>query len=88
MAEQLTYDQIVEHIVQSKAIPNVVRVPDIVLDDSLRSQSTMRPRYKPWESPQPLGGSSGSNVGGSSTQEAAQPQEQPRDGQNASSAQE
>lgn len=54
MAEQqLTYDQIVEHIVQSKAIPNVVRVPDIVLDDSLRSESTLRPRYKPWESPQP-----------------------------------
>ena len=87
MAEQLTYDQIVEHIVQSKAIPNVVRVPDIVLDDSLRSESTMRPRYKPWESPQPLGGSSGSNMGGSSAEEATQSQEKPQNGQNASSAQ-
>ncbi|CAB4254907.1 similar to hypothetical protein KAFR_0E01900 [Kazachstania africana CBS 2517] [Maudiozyma barnettii] len=49
MSTELTYDEIVEHIVQNKEIPNSVQVPNIILDDSQRSESTMSPRYKPWE---------------------------------------
>lgn len=49
MSEELSYDQIVDHILQDKSVPNVVKVPDIVLEDSMRSESVMRPRNKPWE---------------------------------------
>lgn len=47
--QELTYDQIVEHIVSDKPVPNVVEVPNITLDESLRSASEMAPRPKPWE---------------------------------------
>ncbi|QLL33581.1 hypothetical protein HG536_0E04920 [Torulaspora globosa] len=46
---ELTYDEIVDHIVSDKPIPNVVEVPNITLDESLRSASEMAPRPKPWE---------------------------------------
>ncbi|QLQ81142.1 hypothetical protein HG537_0E04970 [Torulaspora globosa] len=47
--QELTYDEIVDHIVSDKPVPNVVEVPNIILDESLRSVSEMAPRPKPWE---------------------------------------
>ncbi|SMN20784.1 similar to Naumovozyma castellii NCAS_0D01800 hypothetical protein (partial), partial [Maudiozyma saulgeensis] len=38
MSSELTYDEIVEHIVQNKEIPNSIQVPNIILDDSQRSE--------------------------------------------------
>lgn len=49
MSNELTYEQIVEHIIENKEIPNAVNVPNIILDDSKRSESKMIPRNKPWE---------------------------------------
>lgn len=47
--QELTYDEIVEHIVSDKPVPNLVQVPNIILEESLRSVSEMAPRPKPWE---------------------------------------
>lgn len=49
MSEELSYDDLVEHIVLNKPIPNVVQVPDTVLDSKLGSQPRLTQRIKPWE---------------------------------------
>lgn len=46
---ELSYEEIVHHIVSDKPIPNVVPVPDITLSKSSRTISEMQPRRKPWE---------------------------------------
>lgn len=48
-SQDLSYEEIVHHIVSDKPVPNVVQVPDITLSDALRTESEMRPRPKPWE---------------------------------------
>ncbi|CUS24538.1 LAQU0S17e01200g1_1 [Lachancea quebecensis] len=49
MSGQLTYEELVDHIVNEKPIPNIVNVPNVTLDASLVTKSNMRPRPKPWE---------------------------------------
>lgn len=45
----LSYEEIVHHIVNDTPVPNVVEVPDVTLSESMRSASEMKPRPKPWE---------------------------------------
>lgn len=56
MAEDLSYEELVDHIVTNKPIPNVVQVPDVTYDESERTQSELKPRPKPWELQDKLGG--------------------------------
>lgn len=49
MPESLSYEELVEHIVANKPIPNMVQVPDITLNQSQRTKSEMKTRLKPWE---------------------------------------
>ncbi|SCU79213.1 LAMI_0A07800g1_1 [Lachancea mirantina] len=45
----LSYDELVEHIVSNRPVPNIVEVPNLALDASLRTESQLKPRPKPWE---------------------------------------
>lgn len=56
--QDLSYEELVHHIVSNKPVPNVVQVPDITLNESLRTASVLKPRRKPWESEQKDGASS------------------------------
>lgn len=47
--QELTYDEIVHYIVSDRPFPNVLEVPNITLNEELRSNSEMVPRPKPWE---------------------------------------
>lgn len=47
--EELSYDELMDIIVNNKTVPNVIDVPDIVLDQSLVSEATLQPRMKPWQ---------------------------------------
>lgn len=49
MNRQLSYEELVDHIVNNKPVPNVVSVPNITLDPSMRTESLLKPRVKPWE---------------------------------------
>ncbi|CCE61105.1 hypothetical protein TPHA_0A00200 [Tetrapisispora phaffii CBS 4417] len=49
MSNGLTYDELVDHIMNDKSIPNVTAVEDIVLDEKERSANELKPRSKPWE---------------------------------------
>ncbi|KAG0673328.1 hypothetical protein C6P41_001037 [Kluyveromyces marxianus] len=46
---ELSYDELMDIIVNNKPVPNVIDVPDIVLDQSLVSEAHLQPRLKPWE---------------------------------------
>lgn len=48
--QDLSYEELVHHIVSNKPVPNVVQIPDITLSESLRTASVLQPRSKPWES--------------------------------------
>lgn len=50
--QHLSYDELVDHIVNNKPIPNVIHVPNIAHDESLRTKSQLQPRAKPWEANQ------------------------------------
>ncbi|CCD23959.1 uncharacterized protein NDAI_0C02990 [Naumovozyma dairenensis CBS 421] len=49
MSEELTLNELVEHITKNKPVPNIVHVDDIVLGEELTTISIMAPRAKPWE---------------------------------------
>ncbi|SJM85164.1 uncharacterized protein ZBIST_2080 [Zygosaccharomyces bailii] len=49
MSESLSYEELVDHIVSNKPIPNMIQVPDITLNESERTKSEMKTRLKPWE---------------------------------------
>ncbi|CAR21430.1 uncharacterized protein KLTH0B01782g [Lachancea thermotolerans CBS 6340] len=49
MSGPLTYEELVDHIVNEKPIPNILSVPNVTLDPSLVTKSNMKPRPKPWE---------------------------------------
>ncbi|AQZ17173.1 YJR012C [Zygosaccharomyces parabailii] len=49
MSESLSYEELVDHIVSNKPIPNMIEVPDIILNESERTKSEMKARLKPWE---------------------------------------
>ncbi|CDO93704.1 unnamed protein product [Kluyveromyces dobzhanskii CBS 2104] len=46
---ELSYDELMDIIVNNKPVPNVVDVPDIILDQSLATEHNLKPRLKPWE---------------------------------------
>ncbi|QLG71005.1 hypothetical protein HG535_0B00430 [Zygotorulaspora mrakii] len=46
---ELSYEEIIDHIVSDKPLPNVVAVPDVTLCESLRTVSEIPSRPKPWE---------------------------------------
>ncbi|AAS51260.1 ACR033Cp [Eremothecium gossypii ATCC 10895] len=48
--QELSYDQLVDIIVNGKPVPNLVEVADQVHDESQCSESKLCPRKKPWES--------------------------------------
>ncbi|QEU60716.1 hypothetical protein KDRO_D04100 [Kluyveromyces lactis] len=48
-ATELSYDELMDIIVNNKPVPNVVDVPDIILDQSLATGHHLKPRLKPWE---------------------------------------
>ncbi|AGO11293.1 AaceriACR033Cp [[Ashbya] aceris (nom. inval.)] len=55
--QELSYDQLVDIIVNGKPVPNLVEVADEVHDESQCSESKLNPRKKPWESadiPEPI----------------------------------
>ncbi|SCU91440.1 LADA_0F09978g1_1 [Lachancea dasiensis] len=45
----LSYDELVDHIVNGKAVPNILHIPNVTLDASLSKDASMKPRAKPWE---------------------------------------
>ena len=47
--QQLTYEELVDHIINDKPVPNILAVPNITQDPSLITKSSLRPRAKPWE---------------------------------------
>ncbi|CAR29571.1 hypothetical protein ZYGR_0AD02540 [Zygosaccharomyces rouxii] len=49
MAEGLCYEELIDHIIANKPIPNVVQVPEVTYDESERTHSELKPRPKPWE---------------------------------------
>ncbi|EDO17921.1 hypothetical protein Kpol_1010p37 [Vanderwaltozyma polyspora DSM 70294] len=46
---QLSYDELVDHIVNNKPVPNVKVIPNITHDESEISKSELKPRGKPWD---------------------------------------
>ncbi|SCU97352.1 LANO_0E15808g1_1 [Lachancea nothofagi CBS 11611] len=48
---QLSYEELVHHIVSGTPVPNILHVPNVTLDASLSKESNIRPRAKPWEKP-------------------------------------
>lgn len=55
MVENLSYEELIDHIVTNKPIPNVVQVPERTHDESQRTQSELKPRPKPWEIQEKVG---------------------------------
>ncbi|CCF58344.1 hypothetical protein KAFR_0E01900 [Kazachstania africana CBS 2517] len=49
MSEDLSYEELVDHIVNDKPVPNVVNIPNVVHSEAMRTESTLTPRLKPWE---------------------------------------
>lgn len=54
MVESLPYEELIDHIVTNKPIPNIVQIPDITYDESQRTQSSLKVRPKPWETKQKI----------------------------------
>ncbi|CEP62663.1 uncharacterized protein LALA0_S06e00826g [Lachancea lanzarotensis] len=46
---QLSYEELVDHIVNDKPVPNILHVPNVTLSSSLSKDSNMHQRLKPWE---------------------------------------
>ncbi|CAI4044938.1 hypothetical protein SUVZ_10G2020 [Saccharomyces uvarum] len=47
--DELSYEELLDHILNNKPIPNIVEVPDVTLDESLSSSPSLKPRTRPWE---------------------------------------
>ncbi|AET41550.1 uncharacterized protein Ecym_8268 [Eremothecium cymbalariae DBVPG len=54
-ANNLSYDDLVDIIMNDKPVPNAVEVEEVILDESCRTKSQLQPRPKPWEAIQPSG---------------------------------
>ncbi|SCU79115.1 LAFA_0B00826g1_1 [Lachancea sp. 'fantastica'] len=46
---QLSYEELVDYIVNDKPVPNIMHVPNVTLPATLSKDSSMRQRPKPWE---------------------------------------
>ncbi|AJR70189.1 hypothetical protein H791_YJM1273J00232 [Saccharomyces cerevisiae YJM1273] len=46
---ELSYEELLDHILNNKPIPNIVEVPNVTLDEGLASTPSLRPRPRPWE---------------------------------------
>ncbi|CAI4043825.1 hypothetical protein SKDZ_10G2190 [Saccharomyces kudriavzevii ZP591] len=47
-----SYEELLDHIINNKPVPNIVEVPNVTLDESLGSTSSLKPRTRPWEGQQ------------------------------------
>ncbi|KOG98607.1 uncharacterized protein DI49_3029 [Saccharomyces eubayanus] len=47
--DELSYEELLDHILNNKPIPNIVEVPNVTLDESLSSSPSLKPRTRPWE---------------------------------------
>lgn len=47
--DELSYEELLDHILNNKPIPNIVEVPDVTLDEGLSSSPSLKPRTRPWE---------------------------------------
>lgn len=49
---ELSYEELLDHILNNKPIPNIVEVPNVTLDEGLASTPSLKPRSRPWEGQQ------------------------------------
>ncbi|CAI4034423.1 hypothetical protein SMKI_10G2140 [Saccharomyces mikatae IFO 1815] len=46
---ELSYEELLDHILNNKPIPNIVEVANTTLDENLATSSSLKPRVRPWE---------------------------------------
>lgn len=49
MTEKLSYEELVDHIVNNKPVPNIETVPNIEHDKIDQTEAELKQRSKPWE---------------------------------------